>query len=262
MMQKPNHLAPSYGAQFKDQSVVNAYHNRPAYPEVVFDILTNLMPASSQRVLDVGCGTGYLARPLTSQVAHIDAVDFSAHMIAQGKTLPNGNAANLTWIEGAVEEVPLTPPYGLITAGESLHWMAWEIVLPRFHTLLAPNAYLAIVSKRFSTMPWQAELGDIIAHFSTNQEFEPYNLVDELVQRGLFEKLGEQVTAPITHQQTVDTYIESFHSSNGFSRDRMTSVGATGFDTAVRDLITPYCPDNQMEIQVSGQVIWGIPQQI
>jgi hypothetical protein len=63
MQQKPKHLAPPYGAQFKDQSVVNAYRNRPAYPDAVFDILISLMPASSQRVLDVGYGTGYLARP-------------------------------------------------------------------------------------------------------------------------------------------------------------------------------------------------------
>ena len=144
MKSKPKHLAPKYGAQFKDQSIVTAYRRRPPYPDETFDILTGLIASEPKRVLDVGCGTGYLARPLSQRVDAVDAVDISANMIAQGKRMPGGNAPNLRWIEGSVEEAALSPPYGLVTAGESLHWLDWSVVLPRFRDLLVADGVLAI----------------------------------------------------------------------------------------------------------------------
>ena len=38
-------------------------------------------------VLDLGCGTGYLARPLAPLVDRVDAIDISAAMIEEGKRL-------------------------------------------------------------------------------------------------------------------------------------------------------------------------------
>ena len=259
MKPKPKHLGPQYGAQFKDKSIVEAYHRRPPYPDETFDILTGLITTEPRRVLDVGCGTGYLARPLSERVAAVDAVDFSANMIAQGKQLPGGDAANLHWIEGSVEKVALSPPYALVTAGESLHWLDWEVVFPRFRELLVPNGYLAIVSKRFSPVPWGAELGEIISHFSTNKDYQLYDLVEELTNRGLFGKQSEQETAAVPFQQTVAAYVESFFSRNGFSRERLGEGKAREFETAVTNLVRSYLSEEIFEIQVSGHLVWGKP---
>lgn len=68
-------------------------------------------------MLDVGCGTGYIARTLVERVGQVDAVDFSQNMIEMGKMLLNGDNPRLRWILGSVEEVELYPPYGLVTAG-------------------------------------------------------------------------------------------------------------------------------------------------
>ncbi len=81
-------------------------------------------------MLDIGCGTGDIARLLARLVERVDAVDFSAGMIQVGQGLPGGSASNLWWIIGKVEDVQLDPPFALVAAGESLHWMDWEIVLP------------------------------------------------------------------------------------------------------------------------------------
>ncbi|MBE2220612.1 MAG: methyltransferase domain-containing protein [Anaerolineae bacterium] len=259
MKPKPKHLAPKYGAQFKDKSIVDAYRRRPPYPDETFDILTSLITTEPKRVLDVGCGTGYLARPLSQRVDRVDAVDISANMIAQGKQLPGGDAPNLHWIEGAVEDASLSPLYGLVTAGESLHWLDWAVVLPRFRTLLVEDGVLAIVYKRFSTVPWGAELGTLITQFSTNRDYEPYDLVEELTSRGLFSKQGEQGTAWMPFRQTVAAYAESFFSRNGFSRERMGEERAKEFETAVTNLVQSYQSEEIVEIQVSGHVVWGKP---
>lgn len=259
MKPKPKHLGTIYGEQFKDKSIVDAYHLRPPYPEELFPFLVGLVPGAARTVLDVGCGLGNLARPLTRYVDRVDAVDFSEEMIVQGRQLPQGEAANLNWICGPVETVPLSGPYHLITAGQSLHWMEWQVVLPRFARLLGAGAYLVIVGRVFEDEPWQEELHKLIAHFSTNQEFEPYNLVQELESRRLFQKQGEKTIGPQIFSQTVAHLIEAIHSSNGFSRDRMTAENAAAFDTAVRELLASYGVTEIVQTAVATRVVWGLP---
>jgi len=102
---KPSHLIGEYGAWFKDPLVAAAYPSRPAYPTVLIQALADLVADGTRVVLDVGCGTGDLARRLAPLVERVDAVDFSSAMIEHGRHLAGGDAANLRWMLGAVEEV-------------------------------------------------------------------------------------------------------------------------------------------------------------
>lgn len=64
-MERPACYSQEYASAFGEASVVDAYAFRPPYPPQVFDVLARLLPAHPQRILDVGCGTGALARHLT-----------------------------------------------------------------------------------------------------------------------------------------------------------------------------------------------------
>ncbi len=235
MLPKPPHLAPEYGAWFQDQSIIDAYHHRPPYPAEVFTVLAGLIVNEPRVVLDVGCGTGDIARPLAALVDRLDAIDVSAGMIAKGRRLPGGDQPHLHWIVSAVEVAPLTPPYGLITAGQSLHWMAWDIVLPRFHAVLAAGGVVAIIERGWEGPPAVRDrLRPIFARYSANRDYRPYDLVTEFTQRGLFEEQGRRAITPVAWRPTIDEYLECRHSQNGFSRDRM-GDGGVGFDHALRD---------------------------
>ncbi len=259
MLPKPSHLGPEYAAQFQDQSVVAAYRYRPPYPAETFSILAGLITDEPRFVLDAGCGDGAIARHLLDAVEHIDAIDISQAMIEQGKQLPGGVDPRLHWLCAPMEEAPLQPPYALITAGASLHWMDWQIVLPRFQQALTPNGVLAIIYDELLPNPWDAALRENIRRYSTNQKFQPYNTIEELARRGLFQQQGEQHTAPVPFSQSVDDYIESFHARNGFSRQRMSQEGANGFDSEVKALLAGYCPDGIVTLQVTALVAWGKP---
>lgn len=257
MQPKPKHLGVEYAQQFQDRSVAVAYSTRPPYPTEVFEILRGLLGDGPRAVLDIGCGTGDIARRLAAIVERVDAVDFSREMVARGKQLPGGDDTRLSWVVGRVEEAPLRPPYGLVTAGESLHWMDWAIVLPRCREVLAPGGYLAIVGRGDGPNAWDAALLDLIKTYSTNRDFQPYNLVEELEARSLFTKTGERHTAPMPFAQPVEAYIESFHSRNGFSRERMRPEDAAAFDARVRELVTPYSEGGMLHLDVFGVVVWG-----
>src|SRR5581483_9207425 len=155
-----------HAGRFQDQSVVDRYHLRPAYPPETFTILNELIVDKPRAVLDVGCGTGNVARPLTEYVEHIDAVDLSLPMLERARTLPGGDSPKVRWLHGRAEDVELEPPYALVTAGESVHWMEWGVVLPRFARLLTPRGMLAIIHFVDQPVPWREGYQQIERHFT------------------------------------------------------------------------------------------------
>jgi SAM-dependent methyltransferase len=216
MIPKPAHLGPQYGAQFSDQRVVDAYGTRPPYPAEVFAVLLDLIRDTPRAVLDAGCGRGEMARHLVAHVDRVDAVDLSAAMLRAGRALPGGDDPRLHWIEGPLETAPLTPPYALVVAAASLHWMDWDVVLPRIERALTPQGVLAVVGNGSEPLPWQADLQVLIDRYSTNRDYRPYNLLDELARRNLFHPAGVQTIGPLPFTQSLAAYIESFHPPNRF----------------------------------------------
>jgi SAM-dependent methyltransferase len=250
----------SYAEAFKDQSVVNAYHLRPPYPPETFAILASLMADEPHTILDIGCGSGDIARHMVDVAERVDAVDFSQTMIEKGKQLPNGDHSHLHWIYGRVEEVPLNPPYALITSGSSFHWMNWDMLLPHCRTMLTAHGNMAAVSRHVLPPPWQGGLAEIRSQFATHHnERSARRVVEELVERGLFQILGQRETAPIPFNQSIDDFIEGLHSRSGLSRERMSAETAAEFDRQIRNLLLPLYGESMIPFQVVGKIIWGRP---
>ncbi len=260
MQPKPNFFGPQVASAFQDPSVVTAYQYRPTYPAEVFDILVGLVVDDPRSILDAGCGTGLLARSLVKRVAHVDAVDLSQLMIEQGKRLPQGNHPRLTWIVGRIEDIPLHPPYALITTGDSLHWMDWEVVMPRFAHLLTQHGFLAILGVEQIPPPWNTGVSLICQRYTTVPSKQlSYDFIKEIEDRGLFKRVGTQRTKPVLFTQSLEDYIESFHGRASFSRDRMMPTHATAFDAEIRALVSPFCRERRVEVQIVTEIVWGKP---
>jgi ubiquinone/menaquinone biosynthesis C-methylase UbiE len=239
---------------------VQAYLRRPPYPTALIQKLVELMAGSSRAVLDVGTGLGDVARRLAPYVGRVDAVDWSAGMIALGQRLPGGDDPRIRWIQGRIEEVALEPPYSLITAGESLHWMDWSDVLPRFAAALEPGGFLALVNRDEHEAPWQEALKPAYRAYSTNQNYRPYDLIQELESRALFKKIGTWRTGPVAFTPSVEEYIEYQHSRSSLSRERMSPAAAQAFDDEFCAILLPHADENGvLHMQIVGTVEWGTP---
>jgi trans-aconitate methyltransferase len=263
MEPKPKQWSAEYASIFQDESVVKVYHLRPSYPPQTYATLLSLLPATGPRlVLDAGCGPGNIARGLVADVDRVDAVDISASMIAQGRTLPSGDDPNLHWICNPIETADLAPAYHLIVAAASMHWFDWPRALPRFAQHLATDGYLALVETTSAPQPWDSAVGNVLARFSLNQDFQPYNIqtiAQELTSRGLFQSLGEQTTALMLVRQPLANWVDHIHAGNGFSRDRMTPQAAEACDAELTRIMQHYCPDGVVEQSIGGRVLWGRP---
>ena len=263
---KPSHLSGAYGAWFKDPLIVAAYPARPAYPAAVIQVIADLVVDTPRIVLDVGCGPGDLARRLAPLVERVDAVDFSPGMLELGRQLAGGDASNLRWIHGSVEDVELDGPYALVTAGESLHWMDWDVVLPRLASAGTSNGMLAIAGRSWNKPPalWEREL-PIIERYSPVKDYRPYDFVDELTKRRLFVELGERRSSE-PWRPTVDEYLECRHSQRGLSRTHMGPDAVAAFDAELRQLLEDLCQSGaitqqagRLQLSVEGRVRWGKP---
>ncbi len=259
MIPRYEFLGATYAARFQDQSVVDRYHLRPTYPPETFALLNALIVDEPRAVLDVGCGTGNLTRPLSAYVKRIDAVDISEAMLQRARTLPGGDSPKIRWLAGRAEEVEAQPPYALITAGESLHWMDWGVILPRFARMLTPRGVLAIVRVEEQAIPWHEGYLQIVKQFSNNPTYRPVDLVAELEQYHLFQKQGERVTAPVAWRQTIADYIAAQHARSALSLETMSSAQAAQFARDMQALLSPYAQDGYVTMQITGRVVWGKP---
>ncbi|HEU5086242.1 MAG TPA: class I SAM-dependent methyltransferase [Roseiflexaceae bacterium] len=257
-MEKPACYSQRHASAFQEAGVADAYAFRPPYPPEVFEVLAQLLPAQPGRILDAGCGTGALARNLTGHGVPIDAVDISAAMIKHGRELPNGSHPLINWIVSSIETAMLDPPYSLILAGESLHWMDWFSVLPRFAGMLEPGGQLVILDLAHQPMPWSSRVQHLIARYSTNQEYQRLDLVEELTRRNLFVERGRAVTAPWMFRQSVREYVESFHGRAACSRERMSAEDAAGFDQEIASAVTAY-EREAVELPIVATIVWGAP---
>ncbi len=107
-------------------------------------LLLSQVPDGAQRVLDVGCGAGTLARKLAQSVPHVDGIDLSPAMIGAAR---RGAPANVTFSVGDVLTVDPPPGcYDAVVSSAVLHHLPLPEALPRMAGWLRPGGVLAAVA--------------------------------------------------------------------------------------------------------------------
>jgi SAM-dependent methyltransferase len=243
------------GAVFADPDVARAYRRRAPYGAETFAVLEGLL-VEPRVILDLGSGSGSLAREMTRFADRVDAVDPSAPMIQEGRRLPRGSDPKLRWILDSAEDARLDGPYGLATAGSSVHWFDAARVMSRLAAALAPRARFAIVEIDGVEQPMPGML-EIFRRYSESHHRELTEVVQELVAAGQFVREGEQRIAPVTARWTLDEYVEYLHSTSDYAPVRL-GARAAAFDADVRALFAREGM-TAIEREYVTVVTWGRP---
>lgn len=250
---------PRGGAAFDDPDVARAYAHRPPYPAALYGFLSELAPRR-ERALDLGCGPGKLAHGLAPHFEHVDAVDPALPML---RLADDGRHANLAWIHGSAETVPLDGSYDLIVAGASIHWMDHAGLFPKLAGLLADGGVLAVVEgdDAFDT-PWDAEWEGFLARW-LERLGDRYNPGEYRAAMTAFRPwmaiAGERVFEG-HFTQSVDAFIECQHSRATWSRANLGPDLTAEFDADLRALLRPHAQGSMLHYTTRAEVVWGRPR--
>ena len=144
---------------------------RVPYPDSVIQVLAQHFALDGTgQLLDVGCGTGQLAIPLSSHVESATAIDISPEMIdAAQRSADAKGVSNVSFLVRDGDDVPLDwGPYQLVTYGSSLHWLDVQNALNTTRKLLVAGGGVAICGMRSiwgGESDWEQIVMEVVREF-------------------------------------------------------------------------------------------------
>src|SRR5215469_12739332 len=143
---------------------------RAPYAQAAINFIIECYSLSKrERALDLGCGPGTIAIPLSYTVGEVVAVDADADMIEEGKRLAASRGRqNIQWLRSRAEDISLVMgPFRVAAIGQAFHWMDRDEVLQKLAILIADGGGLALVNpgKRRPQENWEPVANQIVARF-------------------------------------------------------------------------------------------------
>jgi ubiquinone/menaquinone biosynthesis C-methylase UbiE len=136
-------------------------------------LLRHAAPQSGERVLDVACGTGIVARqaaPLVGADGQVVALDMNPAMLAVAHALPAPSGATITWQEGNAMALPFPDgAFDLVLCQHGLQFVPDRAVAVREmrRVLVTGGRALAIVLQALARHPvFEALMGSVARHLS------------------------------------------------------------------------------------------------
>ena len=162
-------------------------------------LLRHAAPQPRERVLDVACGTGIVARqaaPLVGADGQVIAIDMNPAMLAMARALPAPSGATITWQEGNAMALPF--PDGAFDVVLCQHGLPFvpdrAVAVHEMRRVLTPGGRaLAIVLQALARHPvFEALMESVARHLSLpiSAVMTPFALYDADELRTLFTAAG------------------------------------------------------------------------
>lgn len=213
-------MATDPGRLFADVAAAYARHRAEYAPEAFEELRVRFGLDGSQRVLDLGTGTGKVALPLSAFVGEIVAVDPSAPMLAElARLTAAGDISGIRPVLGDSRDLPGLDlgSFDLVTMGSSFHWMDRAVVLAVLDGMVRPHGGIVLLGNRRERQEWHLATRDVRARFggselgagseggfNVSERDEPH---EAIVRRSAFSAV-RSAAFPWTAERTVEDAVE------------------------------------------------------
>jgi len=119
---------------------------RPGYPEEFYDLLSRLgIGVPGQKILDLGTGTGVLARVFARQGALVTGVDIAEDQIQEARRLSVEEQLEITYLVSKAENIDFPPDsFDAATAGQSWMYFDARLLVPKLKRILKDRGRLVL----------------------------------------------------------------------------------------------------------------------
>lgn len=243
---------------------------RPGYGPATIDYLAERFSlGGDSRVLDLGCGAGQLAIPLSDRVGEVVAMDPNETMLdeARAKTTAAG-CENIEFVDGGDtalhEEVG---PFDLTVMGRSFHWMDQRPTLAMLRRITNGGGGVALLTdQEWLTKgqdEWQAAVYAVVERFLDDmpERQNPAEIVYDDPWGAMLSNNGfrdvEEVEIPIRREWSVDDVV-GYVFSLSFCSPATFGDEKADFEAALRDRLAepgggPFEQETSVEV-ISGFV--------
>lgn len=120
--------------------------HRAGFPDALFDRLAGFgVGLAGQRALDVGTGTGTLARGFARRGCQVTGLDPSAALMVEAQRLDNEAGVTVRYMVGTAEQTELSDAsFEGVSAGQCWHWFDRAAAARELRRVLIPSGWLVI----------------------------------------------------------------------------------------------------------------------
>jgi ubiquinone/menaquinone biosynthesis C-methylase UbiE len=243
---------------------------RPSYDNSLISTILE-RAGSTEVLLDLGCGTGQLAIPLSLSFSRTLAVDPDSNMLVEGEKAAiasRDDKQNIEWIEGSSKDLEqildTVDALSAVTMGRAFHWMDREAVLKVLREKLEDGGSIFLIgeiSKGISPANWRDIAKEVITKYLGEERkagekgrYEhPKKKHEEVIAESEFGQ-PEIVHFEVTRHWNVESII-GFLYSTSFCSIPVLADKRKAFEGELRERLIKASPTGNFEEQVTEELI-------
>lgn len=243
---------------------------RPDIPKKVIDIIVKHLDVKpTDRVLDIGCGTGKVALAMEDRCDEMVCLDPDSEMLRWAKKATKSSKTRLTWINRSAEDLGKLQKglgtFKLATSSRAFHWMNQEQVLKNLDELIDENGGIAIFSDRVlwgGGEEWQRAVKKVIQKYlrgkrsagkgKSKKSDEPW---ENVLARSVF-RFIKTYDVPIVRTWDIESII-GYVLSTAFAAPHLFGNQLDRFKKEVKETLLSLNPEGVFKENAAWSIVLG-----